>query len=137
LNTVARISAESELTVLVRDAYDAYNRGDYDHVLDLFDPEVEWQPPPNSLEPQALRGRDAVRAYLLPDLFEQQSAEPEEIMEQGERILVVARVRARGTGSGIEIEDTAFHLWTVRDGRAVRFQAFVDRAQADAALAGG
>ncbi|MGH2713380.1 MAG: nuclear transport factor 2 family protein [Pseudonocardiaceae bacterium] len=125
---------ESELVHRVRAAYDAYNRGDVDAVLDLLHPDVDWRPPPNSLEPHPLRGRDAVRRYLTPDFFESQRAEPLEVMEEGDRILVEVRVRARGRGSGVELDMIAFHLLVIEDDRAVRFEAHVERRQALAAF---
>src|SRR5918996_4130276 len=124
----------SELRDAIRVAYAAFNRGEVEAVMDLLHPDVEWVPPPSSLDPQPLRGRDAVRRYLAPNFFESQSAEPIEVLEEGDRVLVIARVRARGRESGVELDQTAYHLWTVAEGRAVRFAAFVDRDEALAAL---
>jgi ketosteroid isomerase-like protein len=70
-------------------------------------------------------------------MFKSQTAEPQEILEEGDRILVVAHVVARGRGSGIEVDGTAFHVWTVADDRAVRFEVYLDREQALAALRRG
>jgi ketosteroid isomerase-like protein len=126
--------SESELVQVIHAAYRAYNRGEVDSVLDLLAPDVEWHPPPSSLEPHPLRGRDAVREYLAPNFFESQRAKPLEVIEEGDRILVVARVQARGRESGVEIDQTAFHLWTVVDGSATCFQAYVDREEALAAF---
>jgi ketosteroid isomerase-like protein len=126
-----------ELTDAALAAYDSFNRGETEPMLDLLHPDIEWIPPPTSVEPQPLRGRDAVREYLAPNIFENQTAEPLETIEHGNRLLVVARVRARGRGSGIEIDQTAYHLLTIEDGRAVRFEVHMDRATALAALRGG
>jgi ketosteroid isomerase-like protein len=128
--------SESARAATIRSAYEAYSRGDFEPVLGLLDPDVEWHPPPDALEPQPLRGREAVRDYLAPNLFDEQRAEPEEIIEQGDRILVVARTKIRGAASGVEIEETSFHVWTVVDERAVRFETFSDRDQALAAMRG-
>lgn len=122
--------SESERVQAIHAAYAAFNRGDVDAVLNLMDSDVEWRPPPSSLEPHPLRGRDAVREYLAPNFFESQSAEPLEVMEEEDRILVVARTQARGRESGIELDQTAYHLFVVKDDRVVRFEAYVDRAQA-------
>ena len=124
-------------TEVVLAAYDSFNRGEIEPILDLLHPDVEWIPPPTSLEPRPLRGRDAVREYLAPNFFETQTAEPLETIEQGNRLLVVARVRARGRGSGIELDETAYHLLTIEDGRTVRFEVHVDRAEALSALRDG
>lgn len=121
-------------TEVVLAAYDSFNRGEIEPILDLLHPDVEWIPPPSSLEPRPLRGRDAVREYLAPNFFESQTAEPLETIEDGNRLLVVARVRARGRGSGVELDQTAYHLLTIEDGRAVRFEVHVDRAEALSAL---
>jgi uncharacterized protein len=126
--------AESERAAAIRSAYEAYSRGDFEAVLALLDDDVEWRPPPDSLEPEPLRGREAVREYLAPNLFEEQRAEPKEILEQGDRVLVVARTKIRGAASGIEIEETTFHVWTVVEERALRFETFSDRDQASAAM---
>lgn len=124
----------SDFSELVMAAYDSFNQGETEAILDLLHPDIEWVPPPTSVEPHPLHGRDAVREYLAPNIFESQTAEPIEIMEHGNRLLVVARVRARGRGSGIEIDQTAYHILTIEGGRAVRFEVHVDRATALTAL---
>ena len=118
----------------LRAAYDAYNRGDAASAAGLASEDIEVCPPPTSLDPEPFRGRDALLKYLEPNLFEFQRAEPAEFLEEGDRILVVVKVHARGRGSGVELRDEAFHVWTVEDERAVRFEVFVDRAEALAAL---
>jgi ketosteroid isomerase-like protein len=127
----------SELADRLRDAYEAFNRGDVDAILDLLHPDIEWVPPPTSLEPQPLRGREAVREYLAPNFFESQAVEPLETIEEGNRLLVAAHVRARGRGSGVELDQTAYHVLTIEEARVVRFEVHVDRVEALRALAAG
>ena len=125
---------ESDRIERVRAAYRAFSEGDFDTAIEVLDEQVEWWPPPTSLEPQPLHGREAVLEYLKPNIFSMQAAEPQEIIEEGDRILVVARVRARGRESGLEFELTNFHLWHVEDDRVVRFRPYEDRTEALAAL---
>jgi ketosteroid isomerase-like protein len=125
-----------ELADSVLGAYESFNRGELDGILDLLHPDVEWIPPPTSVEPHPLRGRDAVREYLEPNFFETQTAEPLETIEEGNRLLVVVRVRARGRGSGLELDQTAYHLMTIEDEQAVRFEVHIDRGAALAAMQG-
>jgi ketosteroid isomerase-like protein len=118
----------------LRAAYDAYNRGDAAGAADLASEDIEVRPPPTSVDPEPFRGRDALLKYLEPNLFEFQRAEPTEFLEHDDRIFVAVRVHARGRESGVELHDEAFHVWTVEDERAVRFEVFVDRDDALAAL---
>jgi ketosteroid isomerase-like protein len=128
--------ADPTLVETIRDAYAAFSGGDIEAVVALLAEDVEFRPPPTSPDPEPLHGREAAREYLLPNLFDEQSAEPLEIVEEGDRVLVEARVRVRGSGSGVEIDDTVFHLWHVDLERecAVRFEVFMDREQALSAL---
>ncbi len=57
-------------------------------------------------------------------------AEPEQFRESGGRVAVVVRYRARGRGSGLEIEGRESALWTVRDGKVVRCAWFSRSAEA-------
>jgi ketosteroid isomerase-like protein len=124
----------SGLADRILSAYESFNRGEVDAILDLLHPDVEWVPPPTSVEPEPLHGRDAVREYLEPDFFESQNAEPLETIEKGNHLLVVVRVRARGRGSGLELDETVHHLLTIAHGQAVRFEVYIDRAAALAAM---
>ena len=122
---------------IVRSTYAAYSRGDVDAVLELMHPDVDWHPPPTSVDPQPLRGRDAVREYLAPNFFDIQRAEPLEVTVEGNRVLVEAHVQARGAGSGVVIDGMAWHLYEFEDDLVVRFEAYVDRDQAMAAFGRG
>jgi uncharacterized protein len=123
-----------DFAAVVREAYEAFNRGELDGLLELLDPDVEWIPPPSSVEPQPLRGREAVRGYLRPNIFDTQTAEPLETIEEGDRLMVVARVRARGRESGLELDQIAYHVLKLADDLVVRFEVHVDRAAAMRAL---
>lgn len=128
--------AESETVATLRSAYAAFNRGEADTFLHLLADEVELRPSPQSLEPETRVGREAMREYLAPNLFAEQRAEPEEFVEDGDRVLVVVQVRARGANSGIELQDRVFHLWTIENARAVRLEIHASREPALAALRG-
>src|SRR5262245_28321482 len=96
----------------IRRAYEAFNRDDFDAALELVHPKIEWG---RAGTEAPLRGVDAVRAWMEPDAFESMSVELEEMVEEGNRILVRQRARGRGAGSGIEMEMKLFFLWTFDD----------------------
>jgi len=53
---------------------------------------------------------------------------------RGDRVLVAMRQRARGKGSGVEIEEPRYQLFTFRDGKVFRFEEYSDEADALNAL---
>jgi ketosteroid isomerase-like protein len=63
--------------------------------------------------------------------------EAEEFIQSGDRILVLVRWSGRGKGSGVEIEASGAHLWTFRDGLAVRLETYRDGDEARAELEDG
>ena len=75
-------------------------------------------------------GRDAVLEFLKPDIFERQEAHVIGITTHGEKLLVHAKFRGAFSGSGIELEQEGWQLWTIRDGLGAKLQAFLDRDQA-------
>jgi ketosteroid isomerase-like protein len=121
-----------ENVALVRRIYDGWSRGDFSAGADLIAPDFEWQQHAEAVEPGARRG-DAVGASLrnIFEIYENFRVEPEEFIDAGQRVVVVARVSAteRRTGMPLEGSRWAF-IWTVRDGRLVRNQVYADRAQA-------
>jgi ketosteroid isomerase-like protein len=82
-------------------------------------------------------GRNALRDALdeLQGAFEELSFEAERFIEAPDgEIVVIIRVRGRGRGSGIEIDNRIAHVWTYRDGEAVRLVVYEEPAEALEAL---
>ena len=53
----------------------------------------------------------------------------------GDRVLVFSREGGRGKGSGAEVfTHLTAHLWTLKDGKAVRMQSYWERVDALAAV---
>jgi ketosteroid isomerase-like protein len=132
-------SGETDNVELVRRGYEAFNRGDLDAVLELFDPAVELGVLEDSLISGEFHGHEGFRELLAEnsEMFAAYRNEPEEIVEVSERsIVVVVRSLARGRISGAAVEGRLAHLWTIRDGRVIRFQAFSTREAALDAAAG-
>jgi ketosteroid isomerase-like protein len=66
--------------------------------------------------------------------FESVRLELEEPTEVGERVVAVVNGRARGRGSGLELDNRFCQVWTVRDGMAVAMEEHPTREHALAAL---
>jgi ketosteroid isomerase-like protein len=118
---------------IVRLGYQALNKGGVEAVLPFLDPDFEMQISPEvGPEPQTVYGHDGVRQWFAAalDVLESIRMEPDELVDAGDRVVAPVRIIATGRGSGIESEQRVTQVWTVRDGRAVRMNAYIDRKAA-------
>jgi ketosteroid isomerase-like protein len=118
---------------IVRGLYEAWNRGDYAGALALIDPEIDIE--------QARQGSLAVGTYrghaglyqLLEDFwnqFDDRHSMVQETISAGDEVFVSVRFHGRGRSSGVEVEMRHCHLWTLRNGRVVRWRLFSTRREA-------
>jgi ketosteroid isomerase-like protein len=120
--------AEPESVKLLRQSYEAFNRGDFEAAMEHAHPEFELhRPPTGPYAGETIRGREGVLAYLEPDAFEEQRVTPLEFVEGDGVILVRLEAYGRGAGSGIEIREEAFHVWRIRDGKAYSLEVHPER----------
>ena len=98
----------------------------------LLDPEIEWVNPPEAVEPGTRRGIEAFAdaARTVAETFEGVRVEIDRLIDAGERVVVIATLRGRGRGSGADVERRQGYVWTIREGKAVRFEWFNDPAKA-------
>jgi ketosteroid isomerase-like protein len=82
--------------------------------------------------PGTYRGFDEIRRFFddLFEPFEEITVEPQKFFDRGDRIAVLLKVRSRPRGSSAAIENRIGHLWTMRDGKAVRLEIFPEREKA-------
>jgi hypothetical protein len=75
---------------------------------------------------------------MKPDAFESQVIEPLDLRAAGSKVLVRARTRIRGAGSGIEAEFLFWAVWTFNEaGLATRVEIYLDHQEAKALGAAG
>ena len=116
----------------LRRGYAALNRGDLSVVLDLLDPEIEWHEPATSLEGGTHHGRDGFERFLRGWLesFDGFRVEPEQVVERGDELVVVVHQTGMGRSSGLPVETRLAHVWTVAEGKAIRWEAVQDHEAA-------
>jgi ketosteroid isomerase-like protein len=92
----------------------------------LLDPGIEWVNPPDAVETGTRSGLDAFdsAAETVGDTFEDVRVDFDRFLDAGDRVVVIGTLRGRGRGSGIEAERQQGYVWTLRNGKAVRFQWF-------------
>jgi uncharacterized protein len=110
---------------LVRSIYALWSKSE--SASHLIDPDIEYVNPPYAVESGVRRGRGALGR--IREVYPNFRVEPERFLDAGEHVVVIGV--ARGTSaSGIEANWRQGYVWTVRDGKAVRFRWFSDPAEA-------
>ncbi len=125
---------------LVRRGYEAFNRGDLEGVLGLLHPELRSDVLAESPMAETYHGHEGFVRMVTEnaEMFAAYRNHPEDVFELSEEhILVVVRSQARGRISGAEVEGRLVHLWTWRDGKAIRFEAFRTEDEARRAAGAG
>jgi len=116
---------------IVRRIYDGWSHGDFRVGADLLAGDFEWQQPAEAVEPGSHRG--AAIGGALQKMFEvygNYRIEPEEYLDAGDKVVVVARSRGTARGSGMELDQRFAHVWTVRGGKLARIEVYTDRREA-------
>jgi len=116
---------------LVRRSIEAFYSGDWDGSLEYIDEDIEWRAADVAPDQDSYFGRDGVRAFWTAwtENFEGFRLEVEELIDAGDDVVVVARIRGQGIASGAEIRSSSFaHVARVRD-RKIRRWKIYDSAQ--------
>jgi len=117
---------------VVKAAYARASRGDFDGLLALFHPRVEWVEDPHLPGAITHRGHAEVKRYFesVPRRSEELRVEPERFVDYDDEVLALARVTTRARRGGPEIDRPFDAIFMVRDGKIVRGRSFSIRHDA-------
>ena len=122
---------------IVRAAFEAFLGGDQEKTAQLVDPEVEFHGTVGGLqEGQIARGQSQIdETFEAEDLeaWEERRLEADGFIDAGDDVVVLLHEYRRGRGSGVELEIDTAVVFTVRDGRVLRMQGYMDPAAAQKA----
>jgi uncharacterized protein len=122
-----------ENVAVIRRAFDAVDRGDLEGVGTELAPEFEYVATGAVVGIRgAYRGVEGFRRFLewFWEAFDEPKVEIRRLVDVGDEVLTWATFRGRGTQSGAETSLDLWHVWTLRDGKAVRGRAFRNREEA-------
>jgi ketosteroid isomerase-like protein len=112
---------------LIRRIYDLWAREE--SARDLIAEDAEYVNPSYAVEPGTRRGRKSFS--LVRDTYADFALKVERFVDTaGDDVVALARYTASGPGSGVRLEGEHGHVWTVRDGQAVRFRWFQSHREA-------
>jgi ketosteroid isomerase-like protein len=118
---------------IVRRAIAAFIEGDYERLIELSDPQIEYDVSRTSPESRVVRGPEEVLAVLEDwvDTWDEHQVELLELIDAGdERVVAVIQERGKLKGSDVWVEHPRGVVYTVRDQRVARYEEHEDRAQA-------
>lgn len=122
----------------MRRFYDAWARGEIPGPLELLDPAVEYVNPAGAIEPGTRRGVAAFTAALetVFEAYEYWLTDVESLERIGDQVVAVVGYTLKGRGSGLEIRGRESALWTLREGKVLRYEWFHGVDDARTATAG-
>jgi uncharacterized protein len=122
----------NESVEVVRRCVEAFPRG-VEEMLFYVDPEVVLHSAiVGGAEGNVYRGHEGFRRWFADSFesFEELRNEWSEFRDLGDRVLALGNVKARGRGSGMELDSPMGWLFTVRLGRVVEAQGFLSQSVA-------
>ena len=118
----------------IRQSSQAFNDGDIERALDLWDPQaVYYEQPGTPLDTgEVLRGRDEIRASVMSYLeeFADFHSEIDELVDAGDKVVCVQRWTGTGRGSGLSVSLPEVLLLTFDKGKVIEGRVYPDRAGA-------
>jgi ketosteroid isomerase-like protein len=117
---------------IVRRANDLTNDGDLDAAYSFLHPDIEWVIAREHPDARTLTGREAVAEYqrdwqeAVPDV----GVEYDRVLDAGERVVGIGRVRGTGTGSGADVRVPIALVFTLQDGLITRVEEYLNPSEA-------
>jgi len=117
---------------VVQRAYEAFGRGDVEAVVAALDQQIEWIEGDVDGLPYAgtHHGVEAVVNNVfaqMPTTYDEFALAPQQWVDGGGTIVMLGEITLRKDGR--EATQRVAQVWTMRDGRAVRFESFSDTLQ--------
>ena len=118
---------------IVREAFLAYDRGDFARMMEFVDPALQWtylDPGLADPPPQVCGGREELEKALRGQAALGLRSELEEVVAACDQVIVVMCTPGLGQHRGRPGGDRTYDVVTVRDGRIVELHACRDHGEA-------
>jgi ketosteroid isomerase-like protein len=118
-----------ENVTFMREAFRAFAGEDLPALAGLLDPDVKWK----ALEdPEPQHGLEGVLRSLGAwyEVWDEVHVELEELIDAGSSVMAVVRMRGHHAGSQSEAAERFFQIWSISDGKIVRFHEYRTRQEA-------
>ena len=128
--------AENSKQIIVN-LYEAFARRDLQSLLQWIDPQIEITQTTQLPWGGTYQGQQGLMTFagkLLENLDSR--VEMEEFVESAEHVVAIGHTRGHVRANNQEFDVRAVHVWTVREGKVSRFEAYIDTPKMLEALNG-
>lgn len=118
-------------TAVVQRLYAGFATGDVEAVLAEMAPDIEWTEAEGYPYAGVYAGPDAIVAGVFARLateWQDYEAKPDSYVAQGDRVVALGHYSGRYLETGKAFRAPFAHVWTLRDGKLVRFVQYTDTA---------
>jgi hypothetical protein len=125
---------EQDNVALVRQGYEAFQKGDLNALLSLFSSDIDWELP--EVEGIAFsgkrHGREAVAEFFRDMLAAQDVREmvPDQWIAQDDKVVVLGHSTFAVKATGREYSDDYCHVFRIADGKICNFKEYIDTHKA-------
>jgi ketosteroid isomerase-like protein len=125
-------SAMGENADTLRKAYEDFNSGNMDGVLEAWADDIRWEGSNSEEVPGGgtHEGKDEVAQALarIPENFDGFQAPADEFIEDGDTVAVLGHAEGSGKSSGKDFKVPYVHVWRMEGGKGKRVQLLTDTA---------
>ena len=109
-------------------AYAAFAAGNVDGILAELSDDVAWRVPDVLPHGGSFSGKDGALEFFggLTEKWDGLTVTVDDILAERDRVVVIGSAAGTLKSSGDDISYGFAHAWTVRDGRATRFDEYAD-----------
>ena len=116
---------------VIKGIYDAFAKGDVPGVLERMSPDIVWHEAENFpyADRNPYRGPEAVATGVFARCvgeWDGFGVAMDDLIDGGDRVVALGRYMGAFKGTGRRMNPQAVHVWTLKDGKAVAFQQYID-----------
>lgn len=116
---------------IIKSVYEAFAKGDVAGVLGRMSPDIHWLEAENFpyADRNPYRGPDAVVAGVFARCMGEWNGfavHMNDLIDGGDRIVALGRYSGENKATGRGMNPQAVHVWTLKDGKIVAFQQYID-----------
>jgi ketosteroid isomerase-like protein len=126
---------------VVIEGYQQYQNGEIQDLLDRYHEDAEWIAPESELVPFSgnFHGKAGIAQFFakLDAAVQTIRFEPKQFIAEGDQVVVTGEASWLAKPTGRQYDSSWVHVFSLRDGKVARFEAFYDTAASERAFQPG